>query len=268
MPFAVTEQPFHRCHACFLAMAVAASVLLSGCQTRTAGLAGGELTTASTTKLEEGPSFKKTEALARQWQKDKADAQVGLAYATNLDRIGQRPNAISVLRTVADANSASATVQVEVGRRLMAAGAFDDAAMVLERAASLNPADAPTLSTLGSAYDQLGRHGEAREQYHKALVINPGSVATRNNLAMSHALQGQLPEAEKLLRQLMNSGGANAARVRQNLALVVGLQGRFDEAKKIASEDLPPDQVEANMAYLQQMLSQPNTWKKLQDDNG
>jgi Flp pilus assembly protein TadD len=52
------------------------------------------------------------------------------------------------------------------------------------------------------------------------------------------------------------------------LALVVGLQGRFDEAKQIASEDLPPEQVEANLAYLQQMLSQPNTWKQLQDGNG
>ena len=43
------------------------------------------------------------------------------------------------------------------------------------------------------------------------------------------------------------------------------LQGRFDEAKKIASEDLPPDQVEANMAYLQQMLASSNTWAKLKE---
>ncbi len=49
----------------------------------------------------------------------------------------------------------------------------------------------------------------------------------------------------------------------ENLALVVGLQGRFEEARKIASEDLPIDQVDANMAYLQKMLSQPNTWQQL-----
>jgi Flp pilus assembly protein TadD len=58
---------------------------------------------------------------------------------------------------------------------------------------------------------------------------------------------------------------ASNPRIRQNLALVVGLQGRFDEAKKIASEDLPPDQVEANMAYLQQMLASQNTWAKLKE---
>ena len=78
-------------------------------------------------------------------------------------------------------------------------------------------------------------------------------------------MTGHFPGAEKMLRELMHTPGADAPRVRQNLALVVGLQGRFDEARKIASEDLPPDEVEANLAYLQQMLSQPNTWKQLQD---
>ena len=58
--------------------------------------------------------------------------------------------------------------------------------------------------------------------------------------------------------------GKTQPRIRQNLALVVGLQGRFEEARQIASQDLPNDQVEANMAYLQKMLSQPNTWQKLQ----
>ena len=45
------------------------------------------------------------------------------------------------------------------------------------------------------------------------------------------------------------------ARVRQNLALVIGLQGRFNEAADIARADLPPDQADANVAYLKQMLN-------------
>ena len=49
------------------------------------------------------------------------------------------------------------------------------------------------------------------------------------------------------------------------LAVYYYHQGRFDEAKQIASEDLPPDQVQANMAYLQQMLAQQNTWAKLKE---
>ena len=57
--------------------------------------------------------------------------------------------------------------------------------------------------------------------------------------------------------------GSNDPRVRQNLALVVGLQGRFEEAQTIARADLPPDEAAANVAYLRQMMSQPNNWSKL-----
>ena len=51
--------------------------------------------------------------------------------------------------------------------------------------------------------------------------------------------------------------------MRQNLALVVGLQGRFDEAEKIAGAELSPQQAQANVAYLEQMLAQRNTWQAL-----
>ena len=49
--------------------------------------------------------------------------------------------------------------------------------------------------------------------------------------------------------------------------MVVGLQGRFDEASKLAREDLPPEQVQENMAYLQKMLSQPNTWQQISESD-
>jgi Flp pilus assembly protein TadD len=93
-------------------------------------------------------------------------------------------------------------------------------------------------------------------------------LPVQNNLGMSYALQGNLTQAEKTLRTaLAQPNSATEPHVRQNLALVVGLQGRFDEAKQIASADLPPDQVETNMAYLQDMLSKPNTWAQLQNQN-
>ena len=86
-------------------------------------------------------------------------------------------------------------------------------------------------------------------------------------MGMSHALEGNLKQAEETLRSAMAlPEGKSLPRLRQNLALVVGLQGRFEESRQIASEDLPPAEVEANMAYLQKMLSQPNTWQQLSDD--
>lgn len=255
-------------HAALLAVALSASVFLAGCQNK-ASIAGGDtLTTGSIAAGDEGLSFKKTEELAQAWKKSKGDAGVGLAYADSLQRMGQQQMAMQVLQEVAAANPSSGAVQARVGKAFLVAGDGSAAATSLERAVAVNPQDWQSLSALGSAYDQQARHAEAREKYQMALAIKPDAVPVRNNYAMSYALQGKLPEAEKMLRELMNTTGSNAPRVRQNLALVVGLQGRFDEARKIASEDLPPDQVDANLAYLQQMLAQPNTWKQLQEGQG
>lgn len=263
---AVSPQLIRKGPPVVVALALAASVLLAGCQNKMAGLGDDGLTTASTTPTSEDLSFKKTEALAKQWEKDKGNVDVGLAYAANLERLGQKPQQLQVLSQVAQAHPENAVAQARVGKALLVAGNLPAAATSLERAVAMNPQDWQTLSALGSAYDQQSRHAEAREQYQKALVLKPDAVAVRNNYAMSYALQGKLPEAEKMLHELMNTGGSGVQRVRQNLALVVGLQGRFDEARRIASEDLPPDQVDANLAYLQQMLSQPNTWQQLQEN--
>ena len=70
-----------------------------------------------------------------------------------------------------------------------------------------------------------------------------------------------LVRAEMTLRKAVSRTGAEP-RVRQNLALVVGLQGRFAEAEAIARADLPPEEAAANVAYLQQMLSQQDAVKK------
>jgi Flp pilus assembly protein TadD len=251
------------------AWVLAASLLLAGCQARHASLSGTDaITTGSTTQSSDtGLSFKRTEALSKKWDASKGDAATGFAYADDLSRMGQRESQVTVLTQIAAANQTNSNVLSATGKRLLAAGAFSEAATVLEKAAAVNPQDWQALSALGSTYDQMSRHTEAREKYQQALAIKPDAIATRNNLAMSYALQGELPQAEKMLRELMNSGGEQASRVRQNLALVVGLQGRFEEAKKIASADLPPDEVEANLSYLEQMLAQPDTWKQLQDGN-
>lgn len=269
MVLAVSTQPQRAWRPSVLAAAVVASaVLLAGCQNKASISGGDPLTTGSISSGDQSVSFKKTEELSNAWKKNKGDPAIGIALAGNLQRMGQQQSAVQILQEVASANPANAQAQAQAGKALLAAGDPNSAGTVLERAVSLNPKDWQALSALGSAYDQQSRFSEARERYQQALAIKPDAVGVRNNLGMSYALQGKLPEAEKLLRELMNSTGSDAPRVRQNLALVVGLQGRFDEARKIASEDLPPNEVEANLAYLQQMLAQPNTWKQLQEDQG
>jgi Flp pilus assembly protein TadD len=106
-------------------------------------------------------------------------------------------------------------------------------------------------------YDQLGQHEDAQRYYATALKIAPEEPSVLSNLGLSYALSKNLPEAETVLKRAAARRSADP-RVRQNLALVVGLQGRFDEAEAIARADLPPEQAAANVAYLKQMLAQPN----------
>ncbi len=242
---------------------LAAALLLSACQSNKAALETDSLTTASTAG---GPSFKKTEALAKQWKSEPTNLAVTLAYSESLEKLGQKPTQIDVLRSAANQTQSDANSQSQLGRALLAAGDVQGATESLNRAATLNPNDAQALSALGATLDQQTKHSEAREKYQAALAVAPNDVGIMNNMAMSYALQGKLPEAENLLRKIMaNPKSKSTPRVRQNLALVVGLQGRFEDAKKIASEDLPPDQVAANMAYLQQMLGRQNTWAQLKE---
>jgi Flp pilus assembly protein TadD len=250
------------------AILLVAACALAACQNKSASLDADPLSTASTSgsSASGGISFKKTEAMAKQWNANPGDLKLGLAYAASLGQLGQRPTQVGVLNTIAERNPANAEAQSAVGREFLKIGAADQASVVLERAAQLNPGDWQIFSAWGTAFDQQARHAEAREKYQQALTLKPGDLSVMNNMAMSFALQGKLPEAEKMLREALAAPGAKSLpRIRQNLALVVGLQGRFEESQKIASEDLPPNEVEANLAYLKQMLSRPDTWQQLQD---
>lgn len=244
------------------ALALAAAFATAGCQSKTASL--DSMSTASTAK----PSFTATAALEKKWRADPSSIETGLAFANGLEALGQTDRQMEVLKTLAGNNPENTKLQSLYGRKLLAAGRAGESIAVLEGAAAAGAADWRLLSALGSAYDQQGRYAEARSQYGKALELEPGEITVLNNMGMSYALEGDLKKAESTLREvLLLPKAAAEPRIRQNLALVVGLQGRFDEARKIASEDLPPDQVEANMAYLQKMLSQPNTWQELSDEN-
>lgn len=255
----------HRLRRSAAILVMVAAAGLAGCQQKTAGINSLDpMSTASTTPA----SFQATADLGKKWQADKNNINKGLAYANSLESIGQSDQQLNVLATLHQANPQNAQLSAMYGKKLLGAGRSGEALPVLEAAAAGNPGDWRVQSALGSAYDQQGLYDRARDSYGKALTIDPNNLGVQNNLGMSFALQGNLKEAERVLR-LANAAprAASEPRLRQNLALVVGLQGRFDEASSIASKDLPQDQVEANMAYLQKMLAQPNTWQQLSENN-
>jgi len=249
--------------ATLLAVTALAAISLSACQKNEANL-GGEngLTTSSAGNV----SLKETSEIGQRWQKDKGNVQLGLAYAGRLKALGQKAQQIDVLRTLAEAHPEDLRLQSIYGRELAEAGQYGAAESALGKVIAGGKADWKIYSLMGSTLDQQGRYADARGNYDQALKQSPDNVSILNNLGMSYALEGNLPQAEKTLRSAYAlPKGKAQPRLRQNLALVVGLQGRFDEARQIASADLPPDAVEENMAYLQKMLSQPNTWQQLQE---
>jgi Flp pilus assembly protein TadD len=240
---------------------VAAALALAACQSKNARLDDADAIATGSTGA---PSFTKTAALGDRWKADPRNAELALAYADGLEKLGQTDQQLQVLQTTSASNPRDINLKTAYGKKLLAAGRPSDAIATLEGVAASNAADWKLHSVLGSAYAQDGQHGKARAAYEKALALKPNEMSVLNNMGMSYALEGNLKQAEQTLRTAMDQPNSKSMpKIRQNLALVVGLQGRFDESREIASADLPPAEVEANLAYLQKMLSQPNTWQQL-----
>lgn len=244
---------------------LATAVALTGCNKTTAQLGpASSINTASTTPV----SYEALADLGDKWQANPRDVNKGLAYANGLESLGQKDEALTVYQKLAEAQPDDAKIAGLYGRKLVAAGKVEQAIPILEAAERNGDRDWRVMSALGTAYDQTGLYQKARDQYALALKADPQNLVVMNNMAMSYALEGNLGQAETELRAAdALPRSKTVPRIRQNLALVVGLQGRFDEATKLAQDDLPPEQVQENMAYLKKMLSQPNTWQQITDGN-
>ena len=118
-----------------------------------------------------------------------------------------------------------------------------------QRAEALQPHDWRPVSLLAVALEQSERDSEALAAHQKALAMAPDNPATLSNLGMYYATHGDKTQAEALLRRAAAAPGAGAQE-RQNLALVLGMEGRLDEAERLERQDLPPQAVDNNLAYL------------------
>jgi Flp pilus assembly protein TadD len=118
-----------------------------------------------------------------------------------------------------------------------------------QRAAALQPHDWRPISLQAVALEQSDRDSEALAAHQKALAMAPDNPATLSNLGMYYATHGDQAQAEALLRRAADAPGAGAQE-RQNLALVLGMAGRIDEAERLQRQDLPPQTVSNNLAYL------------------
>jgi Flp pilus assembly protein TadD len=196
------------------------------------------------------------------YQANPGNGEVAMRYARALRAIGQRAQAAAVLEQASIRDPKNRALLGAYGRALADTGNYTQALEVLNRAHTPDQPDWHILSVQGAVLDQLGRHEEAQRYYASALRLTPDEPSVLSNLGLSYALAKDLKKAEETLRRAVSKGTSDP-RVRQNLALVVGLQGRFAEAEEIARADLPATEAAANVAYLRQMLAQPNGLAKL-----
>ncbi len=245
------------------ATACTAALLLAGCagDNRLSSSSADPVVTGS---VKPQPSIRETAEAANAWRENPKSVRRAVTYARLLDAGDNKPALIKVLETTLTHNPNDAKLVAYLGKELVLAGRPAAGIKQLNKAIAAGENNWKVYSALGSAYDQIGKHREARAAYQSALAEQPQKVSIHNNIGMSYILEGNLKQAETSLRaaQSLPEGEFNQT-LRQNLALSVGLQGRFKEASEIASRDLPPDQVEQNLAFLKRMLNQRNTWQQM-----
>lgn len=191
---------------------------------------------------------------AREANMDAADTQAGVELSRALRAMGQYDDAIQAAQKVLVAHPDNVEALLEAARGQVGKGQGFYAIEPARRAQALAPRDWRAPSLLGVAYEQAQRNDEALAAHRQAVALAPENPSAVSNLAMHLAAIGQTREAETLLRQAASRPGAPIA-VRQNLALVVGLQGRLDEAERLVRQDLPPEAVANNMAWLRAATS-------------
>ena len=241
---------------CRLVLAVfvtAIALAAAGCQTTTGNDITGSISNSSPRNDSDGQGS--VETWGARYRDNPADPEVAINYARALRATEQRAQAVAVLEQASIRNPHNKPVLGAYGRALADAGNYDQALEVLSRAHTPDQPDWKILNAQGAVLDQLGRYSEAQQHYAAALKIVPNEPSVLSNLGLSYALAKDLRRAEATLRQAVGRPGASP-KMRQNLALVVGLQGRFAEAEQIAKADLPPNEVEANINYLRQVLAQ------------
>lgn len=185
-------------------------------------------------------------------------------FAAALRAVGQTGQAVAVLQQAIAAYPNDVDIKVAYAKALAADGKFAQALTIIDDTIQPDRPDWNALSVKGAILDQMGEHAGARQLYQQALIISPGRASLEANLGLSYAMTNELGKAETHLLRAVSLPGANS-QVRQNLALVLGLQGRFDDARAIYRQTLPPDQVEANMAYIRALLTQQNRWDVIKD---
>ena len=182
------------------------------------------------------------------------DPVAGVKAAQALRELGRYDQAADQAQRVLMVQPTNYDAMLEVGRGHIARGQAFYGIQALEQARDARPGDWRPWSLLGAAYEQVRRTEDAREAWAQALAISPENPDVLTNMAVSAMAKGDNAAAEPLLRRAAAQPGASL-KVRLNLAMVLGLTGKMGEAEQILRRNLPPEQADSNLAWLQARLA-------------
>lgn len=204
---------------------------------------------------------------SREIEVNPADADAGLNMARALRTLGRFAEAGQAADQVLVIAPGNVDAMLESARAKIASGQGFYAVEPLTRARAVAPRDWRAANLLGVAYQQTQRSAEAQAAWAQALSLSAENPEVLNNQAMAAAADGDLVQAEALLRRAAARPDAGVL-VRQNLALVVGLRGNPVEAEALNRQNLPPEQVAQNVAWLRgpaALAPQGRNWESLRN---
>jgi len=159
--------------------------------------------------------------------------KAAVALARNLRAKGEKQKALQVLQRATISNSKSRAIASEYARVAIDLGQIEFAQKLIARATDPQNPDWKLISAAGAGYSKQGKHKLAQGYFLRALQLKPAHPPLLNNLALAYALNGDINDAEQLLRKAA-ARGQNIRKIRQNLALVLGVQGKFNESNTVA----------------------------------
>lgn len=240
-----------------VAVALLSASMLAGC----ASTGGEELAGMTSTPKPFVPLQKDAAPLDRAIQywsqafaQNPGNEKAAVAYARNLRAKGQKEKALQVLQRASMANSNSRAIASEYARVAIDLGQVEFGQKLLKRASNPAKPDWRLISAQGAALAKRGKHREAQGYFLRALQMKPAHPPLLNNLALAYALNGDIDDAERLLRQAA-AKGQKIGKIRQNLALVLGLQGKFGESQKVAQAvQLTEGRARSNTEFLKRWV--------------
>ena len=126
-------------------------------------------------------------------------------------------------------------LQKAAGRLLASLQRFDDALSHLTFAHDRDTTDSETSYYLGISYEGLAREPEAADAYAEAMLLPTYRAAAALRLAELRAREGQMQEAENLLRTALASDPLDL-RTAEELTAVMRANKKIESANKLANE--------------------------------